>query len=163
MREESREEARTEGQSSQTGDSLRLPLLGHVNGLRTVEGVSLQNKADSGGNSLFSRREPFHPPVFMDHGLAYPHLGPQSNFSDALALGVPVRSCLPFPGPSSQCPETFPLSPLPFPDRTNAFGLGFHYSRNPSLPGHYMVSIEFMEEGQSLFNYQDISLHISWY
>lgn len=41
----------------------------------TVEGVSLENKADSGKISLFLRREPFHPPVFMDQRLSSPILG----------------------------------------------------------------------------------------
>lgn len=48
---------------------LGLPLLRPLNGLRTVEGVSLANKADSGKISLFPSWEPFHPPVFMDQRL----------------------------------------------------------------------------------------------
>lgn len=44
-------------------------LLMHLNGLGTIEGVSLENKGDSGKSFLLSGRDAFYPPVFMDQGL----------------------------------------------------------------------------------------------
>ena len=46
-----------------------MPLLRHLKGLRTVEGVVLENKADSGRISLFPGWEPFILPYLWIKGL----------------------------------------------------------------------------------------------
>ena len=122
-----------------------LPLLRHLKGLRTVEGVVLENKADSGRISLFPGWEPFILPYLWIKGCSPPN-GVTKQSLRCPSLGSTSETL--FWGPSALVPPVYcwgnsPLFSSALTRESKCLQVWFSiFPKIHPFPGRYLITIK---------------------